>query len=147
MQIWQFSIQGPEQPFIVEMPRGAHVVAVDVTDEGPKFWAIVNPDAEKEQRKFIVVPTGTSFGGPWEHHGVIQGDIGVFHLMESMGKMVEQVGVPSEPAPASPAKCEACETRESRLEQALGEVRVEFIKTLGLIFDRFDESIRKAVGR
>ena len=55
--IWKF-------PFTVkdiveiEMPMGAWILKVDAQHERPCIWALADPDAELEQRRFRVVGTG-----------------------------------------------------------------------------------------
>lgn len=46
-------------PFGVEMPRGARILSVGVqANETPVFWALVDPDAPRIQRTFVLVGTG-----------------------------------------------------------------------------------------
>ena len=42
----------------VEMPKGAEVLCVQVQDNEPCLWALVDPNAAKEIRHFLVVGTG-----------------------------------------------------------------------------------------
>ena len=65
------------------MPRGAEVLTVQMQREVLCVWAVVDPDAEKEQRKFIVYGTGHEYDSiKGEYVGTVQihgGDL-VWHV-------------------------------------------------------------------
>lgn len=42
----------------LELPKGAKVISADVQGQMICLWAIVNPEAPKETRQFVVAPTG-----------------------------------------------------------------------------------------
>jgi hypothetical protein len=84
MSVWKYLI--PTAAFDVEMPVGARIVHVDKPHGGaPAFWAIVDPIAPVETRRFRVYGTGHNIGegtylGTFEpEHGLI------FHLFELTG--------------------------------------------------------------
>lgn len=83
-QVWKFDVQPGE--FIVEMPRGAHVLTVQVQHEAPRMWALVDPGEPTEKRRFVVVGTGhTVVNAEWvKYVGTFQVRDGtlVFHLFE-----------------------------------------------------------------
>ncbi len=56
-QVWKFPVMPGND--IIEMPKGAKVLAFQHQDSiGPMIWALVDPDAELEPRRFIMVDTG-----------------------------------------------------------------------------------------
>ncbi len=44
--------------FVIAMPRNAKILTVQNQYGNPMLWALVNPEAETEQRKFRVFGTG-----------------------------------------------------------------------------------------
>jgi len=68
---YPFSIE--DEPFEIQLPQGAKIVAVFVQDTRPCLWAQVDPKAEKEPVRFLVCGTGHPIGKPvegadhWEH--------------------------------------------------------------------------------
>jgi hypothetical protein len=42
----------------IQMPKGAKVLSVQIQHDQPTLWAICNPDAEIETRKFFICGTG-----------------------------------------------------------------------------------------
>lgn len=55
--IWKFSLQVTDRQ-TVTMPVGANILSVQDQSGGLQMWAIVNPDAEREQRVIEIVGTG-----------------------------------------------------------------------------------------
>lgn len=55
--IWKFEL-GIEDRRLLEIPIGAEVLAVQVQGSTPCMWALVDPDAEREVRDFIMCGTG-----------------------------------------------------------------------------------------
>lgn len=56
-EIWKYSlIDVGNNTF--EIPSGAKILTCQLQREVPTIWALVNPDAEKEERHFEVVGTG-----------------------------------------------------------------------------------------
>lgn len=77
MTIWKYKAHET-----VDMPKGARVVHVGAQGKGIYLWAIVDPDAEREERAFTFVGTG---GGlpDGEYIGTCQDDAGfVWHVYE-----------------------------------------------------------------
>jgi hypothetical protein len=56
--IWKFEL--PKQGKIL-MPKGAEILTVQTQNEIPCIWAVVNPDADKEERTFVIYGTGFEF--------------------------------------------------------------------------------------
>ena len=55
--IWKFSLQITDRQ-TVTMPVGANILSVQDQAGGLQLWAIVNPDAEREQRVIEIIGTG-----------------------------------------------------------------------------------------
>jgi len=55
--IWKYELK-LENLEIIEMPKGAEILAVQVQGMSPCIWALVDPSAEKEKRSFEIFGTG-----------------------------------------------------------------------------------------
>ena len=55
--IYKYQFQIADE-FSIEMPFEAIILHVDVQGGVPCIWAMVDPDAEKVQRKFRIIGTG-----------------------------------------------------------------------------------------
>jgi hypothetical protein len=42
----------------VSMPEGAQILTVQMQDDTPTIWVLVNPSADPDTRKFMLVDTG-----------------------------------------------------------------------------------------
>jgi hypothetical protein len=87
--IWKYELHVREH-FILEMPKGAKVLAVQMQYGVPTLWARVNPTAEKEPRHFSIYGTGhcmpdESENVQLQYVGTFQPEGGalVFHLFEN----------------------------------------------------------------
>lgn len=72
--------------FEVAMPAGAKVLCVQTQRGAPFIWALVDPDAKLEPRRFQLYCTGQTCLSPaQEYVGTfqMQGGSLVFHLFES----------------------------------------------------------------
>ena len=72
----------------VAMPRGAHILCIDVQRGVYCLWALVDPEAEKEQRTFSIVGTGHQIADAarLDYIGSAQlGDALIFHVFEKLG--------------------------------------------------------------
>jgi hypothetical protein len=81
--IWKFPVM--PGAFTIGLPRGAEVLAAQAQDGEAMAWAVVDPAAPVEQRRFIAAGTGHPLpDGPLKHLGTFQLDGGalVFHLFE-----------------------------------------------------------------
>jgi hypothetical protein len=89
--IWKFALApGPNE---VKMPSGAKVLTAQTqeTSNSVSLWAIVDPDAELEARRFVLLPTGLE----WQDDGTIEmryygtvqfgGSTVVLHVFEGVG--------------------------------------------------------------
>lgn len=82
--IWKFPID--MDTFTMELPTGARFLDLQVQQGSPKLWFLVDPEAEKETRRFVLLGTGhpvpeaekLTHLGTFQIHG---GGL-VFHLFE-----------------------------------------------------------------
>lgn len=79
--IWKYTLQ-PD--ITLEMPVGAEVLSVREQGDEICMWALVEPDAEKEERRFMGFGTGHDVPG-----GILKKFIGTAHLHG--GRMVFHV--------------------------------------------------------
>lgn len=69
--------------FYIEMPISSQLLTVQVQDEKPVLWAMVNKDAITEKRQFKLVYTGNNIDFiPKAYIGTFQLDYLVYHLFE-----------------------------------------------------------------
>jgi hypothetical protein len=55
--VWKYDL--PDDPeAIIEMPRGARILSVQVQHGAPRIWALVDPAAPKVRRRFWIAGTG-----------------------------------------------------------------------------------------
>jgi hypothetical protein len=69
----------------IAMPKGAHVLCVQMQGAIPRIWALVDPEQPKEDRRFIAIPTGLGFNiEGCTYVGTYQINRGefIFHLFE-----------------------------------------------------------------
>jgi hypothetical protein len=81
--VWKFGLCEPPYAIDVRMPRGARVVAVGRQAGRMQLWAVCDPDAEEETRRFVVFGTGQA-GVPPDavYLGVVFDGIYVWHVFE-----------------------------------------------------------------
>jgi len=82
--IWKFKLD-PE--CTIDMPKGAQVLSVREQGEDICLWALVDPHAEKEQRRFVGFGTGHDVPGyPMNFIGTahLHGGSLVFHIFEAI---------------------------------------------------------------
>lgn len=81
--IWKFPLM-LDDVVTVEMPRDATVLCVQVQQDVPCLWAVVNPESPKEKRQFRICGTGHKLDGKVNYIGTFQlhnGEL-VFHVFE-----------------------------------------------------------------
>lgn len=69
--------------FAIHMPKGAKIIHVDVQKGVPCMWAIIDPFADREPRKFRVIGTGHEHSGQlflMQHIATFQMPPFVWHL-------------------------------------------------------------------
>ena len=72
--IWKYSM-GPTMDHTLSMPRGAEAIHADIQEGTFQLWAIIpNPEAEKEDRHFLIAPTG----GPGDDRVAKQNHVATF---------------------------------------------------------------------
>ena len=85
-RICKYQVQVKDS-FSIEMPRNAHILDVQLQQEVPYIWAMVDTDEEVETRNFKVIGTGNpipEFSKGYGYIGTFQlsGGSLVFHLLE-----------------------------------------------------------------
>jgi hypothetical protein len=82
-QLWKYPITNFHlAPTELEIPKGGEVLAVQNQFEVPTIWVKVNPDNEKEKRKFQIYGTGHPLDENIDYIGTFQEDNGqlIWHL-------------------------------------------------------------------
>ncbi len=67
MTIWKYPFT-VNDTVVLEMPHGAKVLKVECQNNQPCLWALVLPDAPKEERHFRIVGTGHPFDAEGYRH-------------------------------------------------------------------------------
>jgi hypothetical protein len=75
--------------FSAEMPFGAEVLSLDIQGDDVCMWVLVDPDAVKEQRHFLIVGTGHEYESPGNGLSS-EGFVGTF-LLGARGSLVFHV--------------------------------------------------------
>ena len=84
--IWKFPLQ-PDAS--IEIPKGAQLLTVQAQRDEPQLWAMVDPSAPKETRRFKTFGTGheiTEDPGAYVATFQMHGGSLVFHVFESNAK-------------------------------------------------------------
>lgn len=88
-EVWEYDVEPDE--FTVDMPRGGKVLSVAAQRDRVQMWALVDPGAAKETRRFRLAGTGHALSCPEELRFIgtfqMHGGSLVFHLFE---RVVEQ---------------------------------------------------------
>lgn len=85
--IWKFQLETTDYQTI-SMPKDAEILTVQTQGDTPCVWALVNPEAEKEDRNFEVFGTGhkvpVDMGVMREYVATyqLQGGSLIFHVFE-----------------------------------------------------------------
>ena len=58
-QVWKFELT-PSRKQAIEMPINAEILTIQTQFGNPCIWALVDPNAKKEQRGFEIFGTGLS---------------------------------------------------------------------------------------
>lgn len=83
--VWKFPIPAPME---IPMPKGAKILTVASQFKTPTMWALVDPDADLEHRKFFIAGTGhpmPNAADEWTYLGTAHDVDGlglVFHFFE-----------------------------------------------------------------
>ena len=84
MNIWKYPLEVVPQQ-ILEMPFGSKILTVQVQQEIPCIWALVNPEIYLDNREIRIVGTGHKFDDPlFKYIGTFQQLDGslVWHVFE-----------------------------------------------------------------
>ena len=75
-----------DDEFELEMPGGGSVLTVQMQNEQPMLWAIVEPKLNKVKKKFVIVGTGHEYNEEYfnqlRYINTFQVDTLVLHLFE-----------------------------------------------------------------
>jgi hypothetical protein len=66
--VWKFALELVRPPWILEMPRGARLLDVQLQDGAPKLWAVVDVGAPLVGRRLRIVGTGHDLDGEVGEH-------------------------------------------------------------------------------
>jgi hypothetical protein len=84
-EVWKYEV-GTFGLFSVDMPEGAQILAVQEQDGAGHIWALVDPNAPRVFRDFLLVGTGCAIDDSFrvEHVGTFQQVNGalVWHVFE-----------------------------------------------------------------
>ena len=83
-QIWKFELDSDGE---IQMPAGANILTVQTQNDKPMIWAIVDPQAPMETKKFTVLGTGwfvPPSTGVYIGTFQLQGGALVFHVFHDM---------------------------------------------------------------
>lgn len=58
--IWKFQVPMTDV-FGISMPTGAEILVVQMQQDEPQMWALVDPDASLTERHFRIVGTGHQY--------------------------------------------------------------------------------------
>jgi hypothetical protein len=84
MTVWKYEISPGTS--ILEIPKGGKVLALQVQQDMPCMWVLVDQDAEKEKRRFEIHGTGSLLPNDYGTYvGTFQVNNGhyVFHIFET----------------------------------------------------------------
>lgn len=83
MTIWKYQIPLVDE-FTLRMPKGACILTVQAQNNHGCLWAMLNPEAEPEERRFCVVGTGDPMPPGVQYVGTYQQEEGMFvwHVFE-----------------------------------------------------------------
>ena len=82
--VWKYDLYPAEYTDLL-VPSGAQVLTAQTQGGKPQLWALVDPDAALEPRRFVVLGTGHTYSKPLgQYIGTFQLDGGVlvFHVFE-----------------------------------------------------------------
>lgn len=81
MKIWKFNLDIVYGPQSVLLPASAQIIHFALQDKQPRFWAILDPEAPRKQRFFVIVGTGQEVPAHAVYVGSIERGF-VWHLFE-----------------------------------------------------------------
>ena len=85
MEIWKYELAlGPDSVFDVKMPKGAQVLCVQNQGGDIFLWAKVDPEGERERRKFAIYGTGNPVPANGTYIGTVQQGPFEWHVFEEV---------------------------------------------------------------
>lgn len=84
--IWKYTLRPSGHP--IEIPKDARILSVNSQANEICLWALVDPNAPKEQRRFVPIPTGKTMDGTnmtFIGTVLLEGGRLVFHIFEDCG--------------------------------------------------------------
>lgn len=79
--VWKYTLQ-LNGGWSVRMPDGARILRVEGVDGQICLWALVDPEAEKVSREFLIVGTGHTVPASAFYHGTAVIAPYVWHVFE-----------------------------------------------------------------
>jgi len=88
MTIWKFEVPVADGRIVLDMPRKAQCLDLQMQNGTPCVWALVDPEAPLQRRSFVWVGTGHAVPEHWSGYiGTVQMHDGalVLHLFSVYG--------------------------------------------------------------
>ncbi len=90
MKVYKYPITPPSNYFTLDLPKGAQILTADVQGGIVCLWALVDPEAPTQTRKFRWAGTGHEISEAPENLRHVstffmQGELLVFHIFEILG--------------------------------------------------------------
>lgn len=82
--VWKFGVFSPSGDVTVDVPRGAEIKATACNGGALSFWAVVDPNAPTEPRRFRIFGTGWSVEPGYTYIGTGFDGPFVWHLFENV---------------------------------------------------------------
>lgn len=83
-KIFKYALENTDRQQIV-MPLGAEILSVQTQNDEPMIWAMVDPEAVKEERYFEIYGTGATIG---DDMGVDRKFIGTYQITKGAYNLV-----------------------------------------------------------
>lgn len=82
--IYKYPVPPAPSKFILMLPKGAEILCVQMQSGEPQIWALVDPGAEEEERKFVTLGTGRQYKklSKSQYIGTFQTPFFVWHVFE-----------------------------------------------------------------
>lgn len=82
--IWKYPL-APADEQTIQMPQGAYVMPVQIQDDAPCLWALVDPSKPVESHVIRIIGTGNPCGDyPGRYIGTVQLDGLVWHVFDTV---------------------------------------------------------------
>lgn len=89
--IWKFPIVSVEDEVVLQMPKFAEILTLQMQDKVPCIWAMVDTEKSTEPREFAIRGTGHPIEkNRYEKYvGTFQFNPLVFHVFDKLGRLRE----------------------------------------------------------